>query len=99
MITRKELESAIAECERSPVNYQSCEKLATFYTIYDHLYKKAEPLVEVKGETTVGDYGDTEFLTAIRGKKSEEVWALMDETMSTIQITNPALYNGIMRRL
>ena len=43
MIAKTELEKAIDECEHLPTSYQNCEKLATFYAIYDHLYAEKEP--------------------------------------------------------
>lgn len=98
MLNKRELEAAIAECENLPPTYQTCEKLATFYTIYDHLYK-TEPIVESKTDDRIGNYGESEFLLAVSGKKSADVWEIIDEAMTAIQVTNPALYNGIMRRL
>lgn len=40
MITERELSSCILELEESANNYQGCQKLATLYTVYDHLYAK-----------------------------------------------------------
>ena len=41
MITEKDLQDAIAECqgERKP-NANTCIKLAAYFTIYDHLFPK-----------------------------------------------------------
>lgn len=38
MISEKELRREIEEYENAQPNYQICEKLATLYIIYDHLY-------------------------------------------------------------
>ena len=46
MITKRELDGAIAECENAPASYQICEKLATFYTIREHAYKEEVTDVE-----------------------------------------------------
>lgn len=43
--------------------------------------------------------GDSDFAKAINGKDSQEMWALMDELMEAVQVINPKLYNGVMRRL
>ena len=99
MMTRHDLEAAIHECENLPLNYPNCEKLATFYTIYDHLYTARADLVEKQVQSVVGDHGDSEFLQAVKDKNSDEIWSLMDELMSALAVMNPRLYDGIMARL
>lgn len=108
MITERDLQEAIAECqgERNP-NANTCIKLAAYFTIYDHLYpKQAEKAEEVPqaifktvNEGTIADYGDTDFYRAIKGKKAADVWDVMNELMETIQVINPRLYEGVMRQL
>ena len=98
MITKRELDGAIAECENAPASYSVCEKLATFYTIREHAfnedtgYSYDEPQV-------IDSYGETEFLQAIQGKSPDEMWKLMDELMQAIFITNPRLYDSVMRKI
>lgn len=99
MITQRELDGAIRECENAPTSYQNCEKLATFYTILDHLYSDKERKVIENVSDVIGDYGDSEFLQYIQGKDSQTVWLVMDELMQTLQIVNPRLHDGVMRRL
>ena len=110
MITEKDLQEAIAECQgvRNP-NASTCIKLAAFYIIQEHLYGKpsesetasaysyAAPPEQV--ETTIDYYSDTEFSQAIDGKKATDVWPIMDELMSVLQATNPRLYAGVMRKI
>lgn len=108
MITERDLQEAIAECqgERNP-NANTCIKLAAYFTIYDHLYpKQAEKVEEVPqtifktvDEGMIADYGDTEFYKAIKGKKAADVWDVMNELMDTLQVINPKLYDGVMRQL
>lgn len=98
MINRVELERAISECESGDVSYSNYEKLATFYTIYDHLYS-SKHVADVRNETVIGNYGESEFLEAVVGKRAESIWAVIDELMSTLQITNPHLYDGVMRKI
>ena len=100
MITRQEIEEAIQECEAARSSYQTCEKLATLYTVYDHLF--AEPqysYAERTEESVIGDYGDSEFLRIVRGRKAEDVWPVMDELMEALLVTNPRLYNGVIRKI
>lgn len=100
MISRRELDGAIRECEDAPVSYQVCEKLATFYTVRDHL--NDEPFEDEHSYDApegIGDYGESDFLQAIKGRSEGEILAIMDELMQTILITNPRLYQGVMRRI
>ena len=97
MITDKDLHEAIAECqgERKP-NANTCLKLASYYTILDQreVYSYAPPPDAVDFA-----FSDTDFANAVDGKPAEEMWSLMDELMSTLQIINPRLYNGVMRKI
>lgn len=99
MLSRKEIERAIRECEDGNSSYQNCEKLATLYTIYDHLYTTASPTITTLEETIIGDYGMSEFLSAIRGKDAYHVWSVIDELMDALKVTNPRLYDGVMRKM
>ncbi len=111
MITEQDLQAAIAECEgiRNP-NANTCLKLAAFYTIKDKLYpeeqnhfadaskmmysgasepEKVKPMLK----------SDTEFARAAEGVSTEHLFAVMDELMTTIQVLQPRLYDGVMRKL
>ena len=110
MITEKDLQEAIAECQgiRNP-NASTCIKLAAFYTIKDHLYPQKEDQVspqysydiEPSAVSTkeIDYYSETEFGKAINGKNVEDIMILMDEVMSVVQVINPKLYNSIMERI
>ena len=99
MFSRKELLSAIAECEAGTNNFQNCQKLATLYTIYDHLYTEPVTLQETVQENKIGDYGDSDFLQTVSGKKAEEVWKVVDELMETVNALQPKLYEAVLRKL
>lgn len=104
MITKREIDGAIRECEDAPVSYQMCAKLATFYTIRDHLYEEEiEEPREIEHSydppPQVDDYGDSDFLQAIQGRDQTDMWLLMDELMEAVQVTNPRLYDGVMRKI
>lgn len=108
MITERDLQDAIAECqgERHP-NANTCIKLAAYFTIYDHLYpKEAEQAEQIPqtifktvDEDTIADYGESDFYRMIRGKNAADAWAVMNELMDTLQVINPRLYDGVMRQL
>jgi len=113
LITENDLLSAIAECqgEREP-NANTCIKLAAYYTIYNQLYGKNEPVqnmqqfipqystmpVQPIGHTFTYN-SDTEFLQAIKDKPIDDVLCIIDELMSTLWAVNPRLYRRVMQRL
>ena len=101
MLTKRELEKAIEECEDAPKSFDNIHKLATLYNVYDRMYSEQEkyPMMEKIEEVVIGNYGNSNFLTTIDGMYADDVWLLMDELMETLMIVNPRLYDGVMRRL
>ena len=106
MITEKDLQEAIAECQgqRNP-NANTCIKLAAFYTIRDAMYGKEAPAYSFAAgpgdasEPTIMNSSDSEFSRAINGRPQAEIWPLMDEMMDTIHAIHPRLYRAVMERL
>lgn len=103
VIRVEDLKAAIAECqgERNP-NANTCMKLAAYYIILKELepdaisgYSNSPAPVKEK----VGYYSETEFGEILHGKDLNSVLSLVDELMTTIQILQPRLYNGVMRQL
>lgn len=99
MISKRELEEAIELCENAPMSYQNCEKLATLYTIYDHLYTERAPEIERVAEDKISASRNSEFLRMINGLPSLSVWSIMDELMKTLQVIQPRLYDGVMKKI
>lgn len=103
MITEKDLQEAIAECQgtRNP-NASTCIKLAAFLTIQREMFGSVEremPAYSFDIGDAVGYYSDTEFGELIAGRKPDEMWAIMDELMSTLQVVEPRLYNAVLRKI
>ena len=111
MITEKDMQEAIAECQgqRNP-NANTCIKLAAFYTIRREMFgeeKDAGPLSgysflpepQSTAEPLIRNDSDSDFARAIDGRRQEEIWPLMDEMMDTIHAIHPRLYNAVMDRL
>ena len=108
MITEQDLKEAIAECEgeRSP-GANTCLKLASFYTIRDHLFPAMakETLPEpVRGYSFAPAHtptyeSETEFGKIVDGKSTAEVLAVVDELMSTLAVLNPRLYAGVLQKI
>lgn len=112
MITRHDLLEAIAECQgtRAP-NANTAVKLAAFYTILDHLDEEKQPAAQAVDRNSFAGYSlaelpdvvhyesASEFSQAVNGKRQAEVWPVIDELMTTIQLMNQRLYNGVMKKL
>lgn len=111
MITEQDLNAAIAECQgkRDPKS-SDCIKLAAFYIIKNELYGKPEqspasaysylpPPVETVENHTVDYISDTEFSQAVHGQDSGDMWAIMDELMTTLAVLYPRLYDSVLRKI
>ena len=106
MITEQALQEAIAECkgERNP-NASTAIKLAAFLTIQKEMYGTPtysfapKPQIEYSAADEIGEYGDSEFLQAIKGKDPSDVWKVVDDLMDTLKMVNPRVYAGVMRKI
>ena len=108
LITERDLDEAIAKCqgESNPTN-STCMKLAAFLTIKDYLYPhydeqylkysyatEPEPV-----ENTVNYNSDAEFFRLANGMEYDRVWRIIAELMETLQVINPRLYAGVIKKL
>ena len=108
MITEKELHEAIAECQgvKNP-NANTCMKLASYYTILDHIsndlrtpFPQSGYSFAIPGHGSTVDFsGESDFSKIINGMDSYEAWSVMDELMTALQVLNPRLYASTMQRL
>lgn len=106
MITRRDLEEAIAECQgrRNP-DANTCIKLAAFYTIRDHLFPEQK---EITGEVPSYSYsgpdviqydGESEFAQTINGLETDQALQIIEEAMQAVSVLQPRLYESIIRKL
>ena len=114
MITEKDLQEAIAECQgqRNP-NASTCMKLAAFLIILKEMFGESlqnetvqiEPVKPYSYQSAdnkekIVDYPvETEFGKLIDGQIAADVWDVMQELMDALKITNPKLYNFVLRKL
>lgn len=108
MIREDDLREAIAEMQgqKNP-NAQTCIKLAAYYTILDHITgKDPTPLQTYSdmssysaGSSAIEYDGESDFAKAIKGRDPSDVWPVMDELMTTLQVMHPRLYSGVMARI
>lgn len=103
MFSEYELLDAIDECQNSlPKTFSTAEKLAVFYTILDHLQGNGYSRMmsaDPAPETAVGQYGTSEFFSAVQGKEAKKVWQVIGELMDALKVLNPKLYSRTIERL
>jgi hypothetical protein len=102
LITEQDLKSAIAECQgqRNP-NANTCIKLAAYLTIQKELYGSQE-VVEIPQYSyapAISYQSDSEFSRLIEGKNIDDVMPVLDELLEAVQVVNPRLYEGFLRKL
>ena len=52
-----------------------------------------------RNEKQIDYQGESEFAKTIRGKNANDIWAIMDELMDSVQVIYPRLYNSVMGQL
>lgn len=115
MIDEKQIQEAIAYYSgKVDPNRNDAVALAACYILQDHMkrvtdmsgYSYAAPVERGEndadgqsGSLTVGYYGDSDFMRAIKGKRQQDVWSVMDDLMETLAAVNPRVYDGVMRQI
>lgn len=103
MIREQDLDEAIANCQgvMNPTS-NTCLKLASYYTIKDHMFKREEPVntgYSMSNGNAVYIPSESEFAEKVNGRDVSDVMQVMDELMTTLSVINPRLYNGVMNKL
>lgn len=104
MITERDLQEAIAECQgqRNP-NASTCIKLASYLTIQKEMYGKDEtpaPSYSYSAGETVIEYDSgSEFAERVNGMEQRYVMSVFDELMDLLRVLYPKIYNSVMRKL
>ena len=104
MITKKDLDTAIAECQgkRNP-DARTCIMLAAFLTIKRELFEEEKEVgysfAPAQDRKTVEYESDSEFARAIDGRDLNDVFPVIDELMETLQVIQPRLYTAVMMKL
>ena len=115
MITEKEVEQAIQECMRDPITGNKRAVLADLIIIQDYLFGEptraqevpqipmpmqsysAPPMEQV--EIYVETNGDSEFLKAVKDKKADRAWRLMNELVEAVRILHPNMYTSFIDKV
>lgn len=94
MISRDELDKTILELEMRDTTFANCSKLADLYVVRDHITGQ-----QATQPTPLSVDPSSEFLQAVDGKDSVAVFAIMDDLMDTIRVTEPRAYDSVMRKI
>ena len=106
MIKEQDLLEAIAECqgERNP-DARTCRNLAAFYTILDHIQEREKDTNSIEDgysyavAPSVEYKSNSDFFQYVADMDVNDILALFDEVMETLQIVNPRLYDSIVRKV
>ena len=108
MITRNDLEAAIAECQgkRDP-DAKTCMMLAAFYTIRREMYGEEKDIREYSYapappssvRNTIEIDSNSEFAKVVNGMDQNEILPVIDELMETLNVIQPRLYDAVMDKL
>lgn len=114
MIYERDLDESIAryQGEVNP-SIETCRKLAACLIVKRELFGEPERQPVVADNATSYSYAaapvpvdthitytsDTDFSRVIDGRDPAEIWPIIDELMSTVQVLMPRLYDGVMRKL
>lgn len=101
MPTKEELLKAIGEVSKQPGTYTKCQKLATFYVLLNSLYPEEDFKndINTQFQSTIPEFGSSEFLQKIKGHDMSSVFSVLDELMDAVKVFNPKLYNNTIQKL
>lgn len=101
MPTKEELLKAIDDVSKLPDTYSKCKKLATFYILLNSLYPEEDFKndISTQFQSTIPEFGSSEFLQRIKGHDMGSVFSILDELMDAVKVFNPKLYNNTIQRL
>lgn len=102
MIDEKELKSWIARLETEQSSWPNYEKLAALYIIQNqHGGQRTSAPVAMYSSASapyVVD-GDSDFMQAVSSRTPEQAWAIVDELMDALKVTNARMYDNVMRKM
>ncbi len=91
----REIEKEIASLEKADASWQTIQRLATLYVVFDHL---TENDIEPEIRDTMPDYAG-ECGEAISGAPIDKVVEILTEHFSVIKILHPKEYQAVLDRL
>ena len=95
------INGTIAEWEAKDLTFLTVERLAWLYIVRDNalMRGKNEDKEEPHLLPTVPISSGSEFMEACSKSDATRVWNILDETMETIKILQPKLYDAVLQKL
>ena len=70
-----------------------------FITETEAILWRGLDIIQTPAETTVNYNSDTGFFQLANGMEYDRVWKIIAELMETLQVINPRLYAGVIKKL
>lgn len=88
------IEAEIDRLEAKDTSYYTCSRLATLYTVRDHLKPQAS------GDSALlPRMSGSGFLESASGKSCKDVLKVVDEHLETIRMLYPKTYDSVIERI
>ena len=94
------INGTIAEWEAKELTFVVVERLAWLYIVRDNaLMKVKEEGEEPVVMPTVAISSGSEFMEACSKANPSKLWSVLDETMETLKLVQPRLYDAVLRNI
>lgn len=93
----KEIEWAIEELETQESSENRYTLLAALYICRNQMMGLSDSVATTV--ETLGQYGDSDFLSAVSSKDPRETLLIIDELMETLKVLQPRIYDIVLRKL
>lgn len=99
MLSLDEINDEITTIEaKGETTYAVIQRLAPLYIVRDKLTETTS-IINTADNDNILQIGDTPFLRVASKCDVSTIMSIMDELMSTIQLTAPALYGAVMQKI
>ena len=90
----REIEKEIASLEKADASWQTIQRLATLYVVFDHLTENYSTETREIMPEYAGEFGE-----AISGAPIDKVVEILTEHFSVIKLLHPKEYQAVLDRL
>lgn len=88
------IEAEIDRLEAKDTSYYTCSRLATLYTVRDHLKPKSSG-----NSALLPKMGGSDFLDSVSGKSCKDVLKVVDEHLETMRMMYPKTYSALVDKI
>lgn len=105
MLDEREIHKEIARLEYEESSYPNYAKLADLYAIRAEMQKKPTEKIEPQytrlysGAPAPIAEDSSDFMQIVRAKNQTDVWRIMDELMTSLQVMQPRTYTAVMAKI